>query len=114
MKFTKCLIRTEVHSKEYGGVRSSRSYHIAVKYLEGDEEKESFGEVNKFFKVTVKDRVVRLALVTCFKPQPGYTHRLRNEIYKTGRVVDVLSIDRKVIFHAVGTTTRVLEVPLHM
>ena len=115
VKFIRARFNTEIHSKEYHGTRTTTSCHVAVRYQVNDAPKDYFGHVDKFFRVFLRGQTHKLSLVSCFVPlqQTRYnTVRLTDAVYKTGRIVAVTSIDRKVILHRMAANqTWVLEVP---
>ena len=55
--FKRALFRTELHSKQYTGVKTRRSHDVAIKYEEGVY----FGVVEKLFRFNAGPLVLRLA-----------------------------------------------------
>lgn len=60
-------------------------------------------------------RILRLALVETFREKKGFDENIPvislREPYRSGRVVDVHCLDRKVAFFTIESKTLVLEVP---
>jgi len=97
-------------------VRSRKSYHVALVYNEPTGRKTFFATVHKFFRVVILGVLYRLALNTSYSNRDS-TEFGTNVIdmrrtFQSGKIVEVASIDRKVIFTN-QTPTRVLEMPKH-
>ena len=112
--FQRLRWRSEVHAETYTGTRSSQSFHVAISYISADLAKFYYGNVQKFFLIKTPNLTLRLALVTTFYPRTtsacGVTSLNRHRTYKSGKVVDVTSINHKVIFTP-GDNPFVLRVP---
>ena len=72
----------------------------------------------KYFFFVLRNEIHRLAYLRVYYPvKPTRSGTLRvnqnREYTFEGRVVNVESIDRKVIFFGTGSDTRILEVPFH-
>ena len=100
--FQRLFFHSEIHSEEYSRVRTSSSHHVGLIYDMGNQEtKIYYATIHKFFKITIDNRVWRLALVSTYPFYRGITSHLpvidtRNP-HKTGRIVEVEIIDRIVI-----------------
>jgi len=74
-----------------------------------------YGEVNKFLKVTVANTTLRLALITVYTnlpPSPmGVIKINHNKPYKADRIIEVSSIERKVMLVGGPNPTYVLPTP---
>lgn len=105
--------KEEYHSMEYTRVRSRNSTTAGIMY-----QTEYFGRIHKFFKVELQQGLVlRLGFVTCYIKSHTRTspleHINQENDYKTGRIVDVTSLTRRVIFYGPKHRTAVLDVPYH-
>ena len=112
MLFKRALFRTELHSKQYTGVKTRRSHDVAIKYEEGVY----FGVVEKFFRFNAGPLVLRLALVTAYPHRRaelavGVERVNRNQPFARGRIVSVDSIEEKVIFVGGMNPCSVLRIP---
>jgi len=114
--FSRAFFNTEIHSELYQGVRSRKSFHVALVYDEPTGVKTFFATVHKFFRVVILGVQYRVALTTSYhnrNPTQFGTKRIdTRRPYKLGKIVLVESIDRKVIFTN-ESPTRVLEMPRH-
>jgi len=109
--FKRALFRTELHSKQYTGVRSRRSHDVAIRYEQGIY----YGVVEKFFIVKIGSTILRLALVTAYgnvAPTAAGVLRInRNRPFALGRVVNLECIEEKVILVGPMNPCKVLQVP---
>jgi len=125
--FKRAFYRSELHSEAYTANRKTCSHNVAIVYLEdpplrrgqkepGDPVKVVYyGSVHKFFKMCIGDKTFRLAFVTTYHPSPkkntfGVDYINLKKPFFSGHIVQVVCIDRKVIF-APGHPTAVLAVP---
>ena len=111
--------KTEIHSSEYSRVRSKCSSNVAIVYANDQGEEILFGVVEKFLKFTHQESVHKVALVTVYEsntPTTRGTQRIKiNKPYKTGKIVSIACIDRKVVFFKLTPNdVRILDVPLHL
>ena len=85
----------EIHTITYSRTQRSRSFYVAVCYMEDNKEKTYFGKINKFLKVNGN----RYAFVACYKFCSGNSRiDLKKEYKKGGPVIEINSIIKKVIF----------------
>lgn len=112
--FKRAQFFTEIHSEMYTAVRNRKSYHIAVSFLEFNVLKTYFAKVHKFFRVKLNDVVYRLALITNYPNAPPTASEIlvirTTQPYTSGKIIEVASIIRKVIFTP-GNPTKILEIP---
>jgi len=118
IKFKRAFFKSEIHSAEYARVRSRCSTHIAIVYLSQNQPVIHYGTVQKFFKVAMNQETYRVAFVTAYIRQTTPNSRSlpkinRNLFYKTQRIINLDTIDSKVIFYGTFADTRVLQVPFH-
>jgi len=116
LKFKRANYKEEYHSMEYTRVRSRNSTTAGIMWIM--YQTEYFGRIHKFFKVELQQGLVlRLAFVTCYIKSHTRTspleHINQENDYKTGRMVDVTSLTRRVIFYGPKHRTAVLDVPYH-
>ena len=114
--FTRAFFNTEIHSEMYKGVRSRCSYHVALVYQEPTRIMTYFATVHKFFRATINGELYRLALTTSYynKDPTRFGTKVidKRRAYRSGKIISVESINRKVIFTN-ETPTKVLEMPTH-
>ena len=100
--FQRLQFRSEIHVRNYSGVRTTASCNVACSFVDRNEVKLYYGTVEKLLMIKGNDFTLRLAIVTTYK-SPGTSKAgipfidLKSP-YKTGKVIEVTSIDHKVIF----------------
>lgn len=108
--FKRALFRSELHSQEYQRVRTRQSFHVAVLYAEGIY----YSDILKFFLIHGGKSTFHLALVQTYsKPvqtSSGTTIK-RTYLAQAGRIIEVQSIEGKVMFAGEPGKTTVIPVP---
>jgi hypothetical protein len=108
--FKRALFRTEIHSRQYTAVRTRCSTNVAIMY-----DKIFYGTVLKFFLIKVGRTTLRLALVLSYpfvaSTELGVLRVNLTAPYATGRIVQLIEIDHKVMFAGPLNRTSVLRVP---
>ena len=111
VEFSRAFFKSELHAETYTRVRTRCSTNIEVVYTNGADH----GVVHKFLKVTLANTTFRLALITTYRRLPasalGVVRINRNQPYKDGKIIEVASIERKVMFVGGPNPTSVLPVP---
>jgi len=111
IEFSRAFFRSEIHAQTYSRVRTRCSTNIEVSYENGS----FYGVVHKFLKVTISTTTLRLALVSTYYNVPqssmGVVRVNRNQTYKTGKVIEVSSVERKIMLVGGPNPTSVLLVP---
>jgi len=114
IEFRRVFWKTEIHSQRYGAVRTSDSTGVAVQYTDALY----FANIVSFWKLEVGGKILRLCFLSVYEylePTRAGTQKInREKYYYDHRVIDVESIDRKVIFYGEKQDTWVLEVPSHL
>jgi len=114
-EYKRCKIRNiEIHSKQYKKVVSRDSSSVSICYLINQKVKLYYGKVNKFLELVTRSQVFQLALVTTFLQTSDSalgTIRLEKTEHQTGKIIDVSSIDHKIILQELNNMYYVLEIP---
>lgn len=110
-KFKRALFKSELHSMEYAKVQSKSSATVAIQFTSDRNQIQTyFGRIQKFFKFEFNGSFYRVASVTVFYPLDSTKHgteriQQTREYREKGKVVDLESIDRKVIFFGTRAST---------
>jgi len=115
INFKRGYFKCEYHSEEYKRVRSRCSTHAAVIFEE--ENLTYYGTIKKFFLVTFRDVVYRLAYMTFHEDSGTTPFNIPkidlNSTFEKNYFVSLENLDRRVIFVPSADSTHVLEVPFH-
>jgi len=87
---------------------------VSICYLINQKVKLYYGKVNKFLELVTRSQVFQLALVTTFLQTSDSalgTIRLEKTEHQTGKIIDVSSIDHKIILQELNNMYYVLEIP---